>query len=174
MLFLCKPFQEMKVITFQTIRDKYIEVVRLQREERERLQNIVGLIAENFENSLELEHPRWGYPGQNLTEDYVFIAAIKEGEKSRVQLHDLLPDADGVLSFFIGLTVDKSPVAHPKLNVIIPLKLVRDGNGFTLVAGNGEFETSLSEKPASSELETVSEALKQAVIRDLETYIPVR
>ncbi|HBC1757442.1 TPA: hypothetical protein IB181_000021 [Escherichia coli] len=174
MLFLCKPFQEIKVITFQTIRDKYIEIVRLQREEKERLQNIVGLIAKNFEGSLELEQTCWGYPGQNPTENYVFVAAIKDGEKSKVQLHDLLPDADGILSFFIGLTVDKSPVAHPKLNVIIPLKLLRDGNGFTLVIGSGEFETNLSEMPALPELEAVSEALKQAVIRDLESYIPVR
>ena len=70
--------------------------------------------------------------------------------------------------------MDKSPVAHPKLNVIIPLKLLRDGNGFTLVIGSEEFEMNLSEKPALPELETVSEALKQAVIRDLESYIPVR
>lgn len=77
MLFLCKPFQEIKVITFQTIRDKYIEIVRLQREEKERLQNIVGLIAKNFEGSLELEQTCWGYRGQNPTENYVLSLQLK-------------------------------------------------------------------------------------------------
>lgn len=42
MLFLCKPFQEIKVITFQTIRDKYIEIVRLQREEKSVYKILLG------------------------------------------------------------------------------------------------------------------------------------
>lgn len=174
MLVAYEPFKDTKMIKFQDIRDRYNEVVKLQREEREALQSIAGLVVQNFSDSLELEQSYWKHPGDGQTEEYVFITAMKDGGSAKTALNELSLNEFGCLLFSVGLTVDKSPISFPKMHVLTSLNLRREESGFTLTVGEGEFETSLSEKPTGTELAGVSEAIKRAMLKCFDAYTPAR
>jgi len=174
MLVTYEPFKDSKMIKFQDIRDKYNDIVKLQREEREVLQSVAGLIVQNFSDSLGLEQSYWKHPSDGQTEEYVFITAMKDGESVKAVLNELKPDEHGCLLFSVGLTVDKSPISFPKMHVFTSLSLRREEGGFTLTVGEGMFETTLSEKPTGAELAPVSEAIKRSVLKCLDSYTPAR
>ncbi|EBT6969479.1 hypothetical protein CPV34_17750 [Salmonella enterica] len=174
MITIYQPVRGMKMLKFEDIRNKYVEVVRLQREERECLQLLVKSVIDHFEESLELEQKSWTIAGERDSQNYVFIAVQRDGGEARVDLHELVPDSTGTLSFYVGITVDKSPIAFPKINILVPLSLRRENGAFSLVVGKDKFETMLSEKPIKAELESVSEAISNAAMLDLDCYVPVR
>ncbi|HHR4769167.1 TPA: hypothetical protein ACS55J_000723 [Salmonella enterica] len=174
MLTIYQPLNGAKMIKFQDIRDKYNEVVRLQKEENERLRQIAEMVMCHFENSLALEQPTWANLDDDQANKYVFISTDRGGVKTQAALHELTPDTRGILSFFIGLTVDKSPISFPKVNLFTKLSLCCNGNGFTATVGDGLFEMELSAIPIESELAGISEATKRAMLCDLDNCTPKR
>lgn len=167
------PFRGKKVITFQDIRVKYQEVIKLQAEERGRLQQIARFIVDDFTQSLELESPYWSVPGTNERDNYVYIIGLKKGETTRLSFEELIPDEHGVITFSVGLTIDKSAISFPKQTYFVRLDIKREGSMFTVHVGNGEYETALSEHVTGAELCPLSEVIKQSIINQLDADAPV-
>lgn len=166
------------MIKFQDFRERYSEVLKAEDEEKESFQQVAEMIVCQFEKSLDLEYPQ--YPATfsgNPTEDnvslrYVFIVTEKGGR--HIEFKDLKPDKKGALSFYVCLTVDKSPMSYPKKTLYSRLSLRCNGDGLTVTVGEEGFETDLSKYPTEAELAAISEAAKHVMLIELGSDVPKR
>ncbi|TNL10053.1 hypothetical protein CYD30_11295 [Kosakonia cowanii] len=168
----CNLLEESNVITFQDFRDKHGEVISAQSDLRRALINVVIKLKDALIGSLSLPQKQWKNPTSDEMIDYVYTGVDKNGTAQIVHPHEMNFDENMGLSFFLAVTIDKSPTSFPKTTMAVPVQIVRHGKTFILNLRKGEYETSIPLNYNEDDFTEVCEVIKQFIVKDLESYIP--
>jgi hypothetical protein len=174
MRIACNLLKEGNVITFDDLRSKHSEVVGAQSNLRRELINVATKLKAAFVDSLSMAQSQWKDPTTDELIDYVYMGVEKNGKGEAVHASEMNFDDGMGLPFFIGVTIDKSPISFPKTTMAVTVRIVRDGDFFALNLRNGQFETSIPRDFNCEDLSEVCEVMKQFIIKDLDSYIPAK
>ncbi len=164
--------KESNVITFQDFQLKHGEVISSQSDLRRGLINVAVKLKDVLTNSLSLPQRQWKNPATDEMVDYVFTGADKNGKAEAMPPHEMSFDEHMGLSFFIAVSVDKSPTSFPKTTMAVPVRVVRTGEAYVISLRNGEYEATIPREFVLADLNDTCEVIKQFILKDLESYIP--
>ncbi len=174
MRIACNLIKESNVITFQDFRDKQGEVIGAQGDLRRGLINVAIRLRAILEHSLSLPQRQWKNPTTGEMIDYVYTLTEKNGKTEATYLHDMNFDEGMGISFFLAVTIDKSPTSFPKTTMAVPIRIDRNGDVFVINLRKGEYETSIPLEFNDTDFSEVCEVIKQFILKDLDGYIPAK
>lgn len=162
------------MITFEDLRNKHSEVAGAQSDLRRELINVATKLKGVFADSLSMAQSQWKNPSTDELVDYVYTGVEKNGKAEAMYTSEMNFDDGMGLPFYIGVTIDKSPVSFPKTTMAVGVRIVRNGDTFTITLRKGEYETSIPRDFNNEDLKEVCEVMKQFILKDLDSYIPAK